>query len=79
MRFKRAFTAIGIVAVATLALTACNSGTPGGDTSEGGSTNTQTPWTVAEGVNLEGSPTFANIDKRGKVIIGVKEDQPNLG
>ena len=30
-------------------------------------------------VTVTGSPTFDAMTKRGKVIIGVKEDQPNLG
>ena len=34
---------------------------------------------VADDVTLEGSPTFDAMTERGKVVIGVKEDQPNLG
>jgi glutamate transport system substrate-binding protein len=34
---------------------------------------------VATSVALTGSPTFDKMSGRGKVIIGVKEDQPNLG
>ncbi|MBW4722258.1 glutamate ABC transporter substrate-binding protein [Saccharothrix obliqua] len=56
-----------------LALTACGKeGTPG----ESASGPTQQ---VATDVKVDGSKTFENITKRGKVVIGVKEDQPNLG
>ena len=34
---------------------------------------------VAASVSVDGSPTFDKIKSRGKIIIGVKEDQPNLG
>lgn len=34
---------------------------------------------VAQDVTVEGSPTFTAITDRGKVIIGVKDDQPGLG
>lgn len=81
MRFKKAFAAAGLVAAAALALTGCNSGSPA-PTTDGGTTapeESANPWTVAEGFSLEGSPTFENIEKRGKVVIGVKEDQPGLG
>ena len=79
MRFKKALTAIGVVAAATLALAGCNSGTPGDTAGGDGSTASETPWTVAENVELDGSPTFEKMQERGKVVIGVKEDQPNLG
>lgn len=77
MRFTKAFASIGLLSAAALVLAGC----AGGDTAapEGGATGGDTPWTVAEGVTLEGSPTFDAIQKRGKVVIGVKEDQPNLG
>ncbi|KJQ55972.1 glutamate ABC transporter substrate-binding protein [Microbacterium sp. SA39] len=83
MRRTRTLAGIGIAAVALLALTACNSGSPsdpgagtgGGD--EGGEDSTW--FEVASDVELEGSPTFDAITERDKVIIGVKEDQPGLG
>src|SRR5690606_8739869 len=53
--------------------TACNSGSPnggGGDAPEA---------EVADDVALEGSPTYDAMVERGGPIIGVKEDQPNLG
>ncbi len=78
MRKTRIGAALAVAAVAALALTACNSGAPGAaptdDTDEG------TAWfTVAEDVSLDGSPTFDKITDAGKVVVGVKEDQPGLG
>ena len=85
MRKSRIITGIGVSAIALLALTACNSGTPGatdptggGDGGDNGSTSGQ-PWEVATDVSLEGSPTFDAMTERGGVVIGVKNDQPNLG
>ena len=54
-----------------LALTACGK--------EGDSSTEDTKVDVQSGVAVAGSPTFDKIKSRGKVIIGVKEDQPNLG
>ncbi|WP_425841287.1 glutamate ABC transporter substrate-binding protein [Microbacterium sp. PA5] len=79
MRITRVTGALAGIAVAALALTACNSGTPGADPSEPGGETAENPWTVATDVSLEGSPTFDAISSRGSVNIGVKEDQPNLG
>lgn len=82
MRFKKAMAAVGLLAAAALTLTGCNSGTPGepADTgSDDASTSSGTPWEVAEGFTLEGSPTFDKMAERGKVVVGVKEDQPGLG
>lgn len=72
MRKFRNIAAAGIAASALFALTACNSGTPtgGGDAPE---------QDVAEDVQLEGSPTYDAAVERGSIVIGVKEDQPNLG
>jgi glutamate transport system substrate-binding protein len=65
--------AVGLM-VTGLALSACGkSGSPG-DT--GAAPPTQA---VAADVKVDGSPTFEKIKSRGKVIIGVKEDQPGLG
>jgi glutamate transport system substrate-binding protein len=82
MRKTRLLAALGLAAAATLALTACNSGTPsatvGGDAS--GGADEGTAWfEVATDVTLDGSPTFDAITSRGTVKIGVKEDQPGLG
>lgn len=76
MRFKKTIAAVGFLAAAALTLTGCNSGAPtdGGDTA-GGPDSAE----VAEGVVLEGSPTFDKMVAADKVVIGVKEDQPGLG
>lgn len=56
-----------------LALTAC--GKEGSPTDTGSAPTQQ----VASNVTVDGSTTFERMKSRGKVIIGVKEDQPNLG
>jgi glutamate transport system substrate-binding protein len=60
-----------IAMVGALALTGC-----GREGDSGGSAVTQS---AAGNVAVSGSPTFDKMKQRGKVIIGVKEDQPNLG
>jgi glutamate transport system substrate-binding protein len=68
--------AIGLL-VGGLALTACGKeGTPTNDATGGGPSTTQK---VAKDVKVEGSPTFERMTTNGKVVIGVKEDQPGLG
>lgn len=82
MRRTRTLAGIGIAAVALLALTACNSGTPGDTTGDGedpGTSEEGSLWEVATDVSLEGSPTFDAMTDRGNVVIGVKNDQPGLG
>lgn len=81
MRRTRMLAGVSIAAAALLALTACNSGTPSNPGGNGGDDDTGdgVPWTVATDVSLDGSPTFDAMTERGKVVIGVKEDQPNLG
>lgn len=82
MRKTRIGGALAGIAVAALALTACNSGTPGGSPSTGGGDGTDegTAWfEVATDVTLEGSPTYDRMVEAGGVTIGVKEDQPGLG
>jgi glutamate transport system substrate-binding protein len=67
--------AIGLL-VGGLAMTACGKeGTPS-DPPGGGPSTTQA---VATDVKVDGSPTFERMQANGKVIIGVKEDQPGLG
>jgi glutamate transport system substrate-binding protein len=64
--------AVGLL-VSGLALTACGkSGSP----TDSGSAPTQA---AASDVQVAGSPTFDKMKSRGKVVIGVKEDQPGLG
>lgn len=76
MRKTRIAGAFAGIAIAALALTACNSGTPGDGDGDG---TTENPWTVATDVTIDGSPTFDRIKSAGKVTVGVKEDQPGLG
>jgi glutamate transport system substrate-binding protein len=60
--------------VGALALTACGKeGSPGGSSGSGVTEN------AAAGVKVDGSTTFAAMTQRGRVVIGVKEDQPGLG
>ncbi len=57
----------------SLALTACGrEGSPGAESS--GPTQS-----AAAGVTVEGSPTFAAMQQRGRVVMGVRNDQPGLG
>ncbi|MBN9224789.1 MAG: ABC transporter substrate-binding protein [Microbacterium sp. SCN 70-27] len=83
MRKTRIAGAFAGIAIAALALTACNSGTPGEPTDpsgDGGSTGDATWFTVADPKpTVDGSDTVKAITARGKVKVGVKEDQPNLG
>jgi glutamate transport system substrate-binding protein len=69
--------AVGLL-VGAIALTACGrEGGPGDTAAPGGE---QAPsYTVAENVQVAGSPTFDAMTQRGRVVIGVKEDQPGLG
>lgn len=61
--------AAAIAAVVGL-LTGCASGGPdAGDQ----------PFEVAQDVSIEGSPTIDRIQERGRVVIGVKADQPGIG
>lgn len=81
MRRTRIAGAFAGLAIAALALSACNSGTPGdaasGDASEGAETTAL--WEVATDVSLTDSPTYDRMVERDGVIIGVKNDQPGLG
>lgn len=83
MRNTRIVGAFAGIAIAALALTACNSGAPGGAATGTGDAAAETPasdpWTVATDVTIDGSPTFDRIKSAGVVNIGVKEDQPGLG
>jgi glutamate transport system substrate-binding protein len=82
---KTAAAAFAVVAL-TASATACGkSGTPSAgstDTATGGATSSATAlptYAVKTGVKLSGSKTFDRITKNGKITIGVKADQPNLG
>jgi glutamate transport system substrate-binding protein len=64
--------AVGLV-VGALSLTACGKeGSP-----SGGGTVVSQP--AAANVQVTGSPTFDKIQQRGRVVMGVKNDQPGLG
>jgi glutamate transport system substrate-binding protein len=68
---KLTIAAVG-AAAAAFALAAC-----GKDAAPSGGSNVSV--SAAAGVTLTGSPTFDRIKSRGTVVVGVKEDQPNLG
>jgi glutamate transport system substrate-binding protein len=73
MIMRRSAVLLAGAAAVGLALTGCGKeGSPSG----GGNSVTVS---ASSGVAVAGSPTFDRIKSRGKVIIGVKEDQPNLG
>lgn len=71
MKFRRLALLAGVLVVL---LASCGKEGTSTDTGSGNA-----PASVASAVTLEGSPTFDKIKSRGKIIIGVKEDQPNLG
>lgn len=82
MRKTRFLAGASIIAAGLLALTACNSGTPGaapGDGASDGGSDAPVYGAVATDVTIENSPTFTKIESAGKVVVGVKEDQPGLG
>ncbi|MFC4224899.1 glutamate ABC transporter substrate-binding protein [Lysinibacter cavernae] len=70
---------VGVGLVAALTLSACGGSSDPASTDGADSGSSDALFEVATDFTLEGSPTFDAIDKRGKVIIGVKEDQPGLG
>jgi glutamate transport system substrate-binding protein len=71
--------AVGLV-VSALALTACGrEGSPTAPTAPGGQEAPELSYPVATNVQVEGSPVFQAMTQRGRVIVGVKEDQPGLG
>lgn len=77
MRKRKITALLGAGLAAMLALAGCAQGDPGGGgTGDGSQGVTFEP---AAEVVLEGSPTFDAMTARGKVVIGVKEDQPGLG
>jgi glutamate transport system substrate-binding protein len=88
MRINRIAAATAAVAMLALGLAACGKeGTPTPETPAGQSgaptsdacTSSGTSLKAASGVDIAGSPTFTKIKSAGKVVIGVKFDQPNLG
>ncbi|MFB9234440.1 glutamate ABC transporter substrate-binding protein [Plantactinospora siamensis] len=75
--------------MATLAVSAAGCGKSGEPAPSGGSgsnaaagdacTSSGATFTPAGDANVAGSPTFSKIKSAGKVTVGVKFDQPNLG
>jgi glutamate transport system substrate-binding protein len=65
--------AVGLL-VGSLALTAC-----GKEGSPGGAEGSGVTQSAAAGVTVEGSPTFQAMTQRGRVVMGVRNDQPGLG
>jgi len=82
---RKRLSILGAAAVVAIALTGCSGANPGGSTggstqgSDSGSGSSSAPYKVATSVDLTGSPTYDAMKKRGKVVVGVKEDQPGLG
>ncbi|TWF74355.1 glutamate transport system substrate-binding protein [Pseudonocardia hierapolitana] len=71
--------AVGLM-VGALALTACGrEGSPTTPAAPGGETAPEVSYPVATGVSLPDSPTFAKIQQRGRIVAGVRDDQPGLG
>lgn len=83
MRKTKLSAILGAGILASLVLTGCADGAPpaaGGGGEEGTTTGEAPVFEVATDVAIEGSPTFDKITAAGgKVVVGVKEDQPNLG
>jgi glutamate transport system substrate-binding protein len=81
---KTAAAAFAVVAL-TASATACGkSGSPSGSStpSAGGGSSAAAAlptYAVKTGVKLSGSKTWDRVEKNGKITIGVKADQPNLG
>ena len=66
--------------VAALGLSACGqSGSPTPGTGGGASGSAAPTYEVASDVAITGSPTYDKIKAAGKVVIGVKADQPGIG
>ncbi|PPF44248.1 ABC transporter substrate-binding protein [Pseudoclavibacter sp. AY1F1] len=82
MRKTKLSAILGAGILASLVLTGCAEGAPpaAGGGEEGTTTGEAPVFDVATDVTIEGSPTFDKITAAGgKVVVGVKEDQPNLG
>ncbi|MEQ3553996.1 glutamate ABC transporter substrate-binding protein [Pseudonocardia nematodicida] len=71
---KRTRVLVAAALASALVLAGCGQeGAPGGGEASG-----YEP-VVAENVTVEGSPTFQAMQDRGRVVIGVRDDQPGLG
>lgn len=90
MRLNR-LAAVATIATLGLGLAACGksgtpTATPGNGASSGAAagtgdqcTSSGVTLTPATNVSITGSPTYDKMKSAGKVVIGVKADQPNLG
>ena len=77
MRKSRIIASLAAVSAAALVLMGCSSSSD--DNGDAGGAVDEQPFVVSTDVTLTGSPTFDRIEKAGKVVVGVKEDQPGLG
>jgi glutamate transport system substrate-binding protein len=77
MSQKKISLAVAAVAAMGLALSACASAGPATEADAPAADVAKFP--VASSVELEGSPTFEAMQERGKIVLGVKEDQPGFG
>ncbi|MCX4820302.1 glutamate ABC transporter substrate-binding protein [Streptomyces sp. NBC_01142] len=78
MRTRRALAALALVLVAAVtAVTAC--GKEGSPPVKGPQTDKLPQYTVNTGFRLTDSPTWNKAERRGHLVVGVKEDQPYLG
>ncbi|MDQ0615750.1 glutamate transport system substrate-binding protein [Microbacterium sp. W4I4] len=73
---KISLSVVGLAALG-LVLSACSTAVPGAESDTKPADAVEFP--VSSSVELEGSPTFEAMQERGKIILGVKEDQPGFG
>ncbi|GAA3160221.1 MULTISPECIES: glutamate ABC transporter substrate-binding protein [Streptomyces] len=76
-RPRRTVTALLLLAVLALATAAC--GREGSPPAKGPSAEQLPHYAVNTGFELPESPTWRRAERRGHLVIGVKEDQPYLG
>jgi glutamate transport system substrate-binding protein len=82
MRMRNLVATLG-VGVLALTAVACGKDEPAAGGGGGGNASDSCgdlhKFTTASGVDVAGSPTFTKIKSAGKLTVGVKADQPNLG
>jgi len=82
MRMRNLVATLGVGALALTAV-ACGKDEPAASGGGGGNASDSCgdlhKFTTASGVDVAGSPTFTKTKSAGKVTVGVKADQPNLG
>lgn len=77
---RKGLTLFAAAAAAALVLSGCAGDEPGGTTGgDDEGKDTSSLYEVNENVDLEGSPTYDAAKEAGKITIGVKADQPELG